>query len=114
MVNIQVELPDGEVRVIQVPRGHSLVAGMIAHHVGGLAADCGGTGICGTCHVQVDWLDAPVPPMAADEVELLAGLPTNVVTASSRMACRIEATPAIVGARVRIPAVAPATVRSQT
>ena len=103
MVSIVVAHPDGKVRMIQVPPGRSLVAGMIAHHVGGLVAECGGTGVCGTCHVEVEWTEGCEPPMPADEVELLVALPESVVTASTRMACRVDATPAMEGTVVPIP-----------
>ena len=54
----------------------------------GVAAICGGTCACATCHVLVDaaWLDR-LPPAQPEEIELLSGLAHS--RANSRLACQI-------------------------
>ncbi len=54
----------------------------------GVAAICGGTCACATCHVLVDeaWL-GKLPPPQPEEMELLSGLAHS--RANSRLACQI-------------------------
>ena len=80
--------PAGEVHTVDVAEGHSLMEGAILNGVDGIAADCGGAAICGTCHVHVapDWF-AKIGGPHAEESETL-GLRHNVVD-SSRLSCQI-------------------------
>jgi ferredoxin len=69
----------------------------------GIVAECGGSAMCGTCHVYVDpaWLDklpAPLP----NELEMLECTAAERLP-ESRLSCQIKLTPGLDGLVVRIP-----------
>ena len=71
---------DGTEQGLEAPEGLSLMQAATGAGVAGILADCGGSAICGTCHVIVDpaWADR-LPPPLPDELERLvgAGRPTR-------------------------------------
>jgi 2Fe-2S ferredoxin len=75
----------------------------VQNGIRGIAAECGGSMMCVTCHVYVADRDAGrLPPMAGDEDELLehtaaARLP------QSRLSCQLVVTDELDGLTVRIP-----------
>ena len=91
-------------RVVQAKPGMTLMQAAVDHDVDGIAADCGGTLACATCHVLVepDWL-ARLPPMGSDESEMLdfAAAPREP---GSRLSCQITLTSGLDGLRVGLPA----------
>ncbi len=66
-----------------------------------VAAECGGAGLCATCHVYVDesWVDRLDPP-SNDELNRLDEAPA--VGNSSRLCCQILVSPKTDGLRVRL------------
>ncbi len=64
-----------------------------------IKAECGGAGICGTCHVEVDpaWLDK-LPEPNDDELDALDKLETT--QANSRLSCQILMSDDLDGLRV--------------
>ncbi|MEJ8574385.1 2Fe-2S iron-sulfur cluster-binding protein [Microbaculum marinum] len=68
-----------------------------------MKAECGGAGICGTCHVQVDpaWLDR-LPEPTDDELDQLDKLDT--LQPNSRLSCQILMREDLDGLRVRLTA----------
>jgi len=56
-----------------------------------IKAECGGVGVCATCHVRIapEWQDR-VPPPSADELGKLDEIPD--ADDSSRLCCQIEMT----------------------
>jgi 2Fe-2S ferredoxin len=69
----------------------------------GVAAICGGTCSCATCHVYVDerWA-ARLPKPQSDELELLKELP-DYRDATSRLSCQVDFTEVLSGIKVSIP-----------
>jgi 2Fe-2S ferredoxin len=67
----------------------------------GVAAICGGTCACATCHVYVDgaWVSR-LPPPLAEEREMLGDVPTRRET--SRLSCQIVLEDALSGLTVTI------------
>jgi len=67
----------------------------------GLKAECGGAGICSTCHVYVDesWVDRLHPP-TDDEAGTLDEAPA--VRPESRLCCQILMSPELNGLRVKL------------
>lgn len=66
-----------------------------------LLALCGGCCSCATCHVYVDpAFAAALPPMSADENELLDG--SSHRNATSRLSCQISFTDALNGLKLTI------------
>ena len=79
---------DGSVRDIDGQAGLSVMEAIRDGGIDELAAICGGCCSCATCHVYVDATDlATLPPMAADEDDLLDG--SKHRTARSRLSCQV-------------------------
>jgi 2Fe-2S ferredoxin len=104
MIQIRIIAADQSEQTIAGKPGHSLMKAAVDAGIDGIAADCGGSLTCATCHVYVDapWLDrlpAPVP----DETDMMdfAAAP---VQADSRLSCQIVLTPELDGMVVRLPA----------
>ena len=90
-------------RRVSARPGVSLMQAALSGDVDGVAADCGGTLTCATCHVMVrePWL-SQLPPMQTDETGMLdfAAVPRQ---AGSRLSCQIKLTPALDGMQVDLP-----------
>jgi ferredoxin, 2Fe-2S len=91
------------IRSIDADNNSSAMRAAVSHGVKGIAAECGGNGICATCHVYVDeaWI-GKLGPVGEDEDTLLdstvaARLP------NSRLSCQIRITPALDGLTMRLP-----------
>ncbi|MBU3650605.1 MAG: 2Fe-2S iron-sulfur cluster binding domain-containing protein [Limnohabitans sp.] len=102
-VTIHLTRADGQTRTITGQSGQSLMKAAIAADVDEIAADCGGTLVCATCHVHVrePWL-SQLPAVASDEDSMLdfAASPRD---ARSRLSCQITLTPALDGLEVDLP-----------
>jgi 2Fe-2S ferredoxin len=89
---------------IATPSGKSLMQAAQGAGVDGIAADCGGSLTCATCHVMVHepWA-SQLPPASADEIAMLefTALPRQP---NSRLACQILLTDALNGMTVDLPA----------
>lgn len=76
---------------------------IVLKHKGGLDvhADCGGSAMCGTCHIYVapPWSDR-LPPRSTTESDVLEGL--LHVTGESRLACQNRLTEALDGLAVTL------------
>ncbi len=72
--------------------------------VEGIAADCGGSLTCATCHVMVrePWA-SQLPPPSADELAMLEFTAAPRLP-HSRLACQIQLTEALDGLTVDLPA----------
>jgi 2Fe-2S ferredoxin len=104
MIKITVIAADQSEQTIPGKPGDSLMKAAVDADVRGIAADCGGTLTCATCHVYVDaaWLGR-LPAPVTDESDMLdfAAAP---VQADSRLCCQIVLTPELDGLVVRLPA----------
>lgn len=95
---------NGTVHRVPARPGQSLMRAALAAGVDGIAADCGGSLTCATCHVivQSDWaLRLPAP--SADEqamLEMTAAPPQP----SSRLSCQIVMRPELDGLCATLPA----------
>lgn len=88
---------------IQAKPGATLMKAALAGGIDGIAADCGGTLTCATCHVMVrePWL-SQLPPPQEDENTMLDFAASNR-QANSRLACQIELNQALEGMEVDLP-----------
>jgi 2Fe-2S ferredoxin len=84
--------------------GQSLMKAAVGANVEGVAADCGGTLTCATCHVMVrePWL-SQLPAMTDDEDGML-DFAACARQANSRLSCQIKLTEAMDGMQVDLPA----------
>ncbi len=102
MVQVRFTLADGSLRDIDATVGDSLMLSAKLNGVDGIEAECGGSMVCGTCHIYVaeDW-SAHVGRPSAMEVEMLEfGLYPR---ANSRLSCQIQVTVELEGLEVGVP-----------
>lgn len=91
----------GESHDIEAREGASVMESIRRASVDDLAALCGGSCSCATCHVYVDNAFLPLlPPREANEAELLEALDT--CRDNSRLSCQIIVTPALDGMAMTI------------
>lgn len=93
-----------EPTVIDTRPGQSLMRAAVDAAINGIAADCGGSLTCATCHVMVrePWL-AQLPAMQAEEDGML-GFTACARQANSRLSCQIMLSAALDGLEVDLPA----------
>ena len=95
--------PDGSPFGFEAPVGVSLMAAATGAGVDGIIAECGGSAICGTCHVYVDaaWIDRLPAPQAAEEAMLDCTASERLP--GSRLSCQVLLSEALQGLSVRVP-----------
>lgn len=96
--------PDGTEMGFEAPAGVSLMAAATGAGVDGIIAECGGSAICGTCHVYVDaaWIERLPAPHAAEEAMLECTASPRLP--GSRLSCQVMLSDALQGLAVRVPA----------
>lgn len=90
-------------RVLQVRPGTSLMHAAVDAGIDGIAADCGGSLTCATCHVYVQepWLER-LPAPSEDEDAML-DLTASARQPNSRLSCQLVITDALDGLSVELP-----------
>ena len=87
---------------IKARSGDSLMEVAVINGVPGIEAICGGSCVCGTCHVHVDeqWMGrlGPRSPAETEIIEM-----SDHAQPNSRLSCQIRASDEIDGIVVRIP-----------
>ncbi len=102
MVHIRFIQADGTAQEIEAEPGESLMVNAKAKGVDGIVAECGGSMVCGTCHVYVaePWFGR-LPAPSDMEVDILDyGLHRSP---QSRLSCQIGVTEAMDGMVVEVP-----------
>jgi 2Fe-2S ferredoxin len=102
-IHIEFIAPDGQRQVIEAAEGKSVMWAAVRSGVEGIAADCGGTLSCATCHVYVptEWLERLNPPSADEEAML--EMTASPREAGSRLSCQLVATAQLHGLTLRLP-----------
>ncbi|CAN5211461.1 2Fe-2S iron-sulfur cluster-binding protein [soil metagenome] len=95
--------PDGSEQGFEAPVGVSVMQAATGADVAGIVAECGGSAICGTCHVYVDapWA-ALLPPPSPIELETLECVAAERKP-TSRLSCQIQLTAAMQGLLIHVP-----------
>lgn len=90
--------------VIETRPGQSLMRAATQAGIDGIAADCGGSLTCATCHVMVraPWLDR-LPAMQAEEDDML-GFTASPRQTNSRLSCQIMLGAELDGLQIDLPA----------
>ncbi len=103
MPTIHLVHADGRAVTIEGTSGRSLMRAAVGAGVEAIAADCGGTLSCATCHVMLDepWRSR-VPAPSADEQAMLE-LTAAPREPGSRLSCQIVLGPALDGLVARLP-----------
>jgi ferredoxin, 2Fe-2S len=88
---------------IELKIGQSIMQGATRAGVEGIAADCGGSLTCATCHIYVDeaWLDKLPAPSAA-ELSMLE-MTASPRLPNSRLSCQLVASAALEGLKISLP-----------
>ena len=88
MLKLTVRLPGGDALTVDAIEGLRLVELLRAHELP-VKAECGGAGVCATCHVRIPhrWQDQ-IPEASDEELARLDEIPG--ACDSSRLACQIE------------------------
>ena len=96
--------PDGHPIDIDARAGRSLMRAALDAGVEHIAADCGGSLTCATCHVMVagDWADR-LPPPTPDELDML-DMTAAERQPTSRLSCQIVLSDALDGLVAQLPA----------
>lgn len=103
MPTIHYILPDGSTRSISAKPGSSVMETAIHNNVRGIAAECGGSCSCATCHVYVDhaFVERLTPPHEMED-DLLNSL-AAARQGNSRLSCQIIIDQRHDGMTVRLP-----------
>ena len=91
-----------ELASIDVEPGSTLMAAAVQHRVAGIEAICGGSMVCGTCHVHVssEW-QGKLPDQSEAEAEMLEY--SIHADPMSRLSCQITLTEELDGLEVTVP-----------
>lgn len=94
---------DGQQHCVSARPGQSLMRAATSDGVEAIAADCGGSLTCATCHVVLapEWADR-VPPAGADELAMLE-LTAAPRQPNSRLSCQITMRAELDGLRADVP-----------
>jgi 2Fe-2S ferredoxin len=104
MITINFIASDAISKTVQAKIDQSLMEAAVAGGITGIAADCGGTLTCATCHVLVrEPFASQLPPADAEERAMLA-FTAVAATPASRLSCQIRLNPALDGLTVELPA----------
>ena len=88
--------PDGRRQEIEADDGSSVMQAATAEGLEEILAECGGNGMCATCHIYV--VEAPagtLPPPTPDEDALLEGTAAER-RPNSRLSCQLPASNGLV------------------
>jgi len=97
MPNIIFIKPDGATQTVLARTTETVMEAARRSGISEILAECGGNCVCATCHVFVpeDKL-AALPPMSADENDLLDGTAVDRQP-NSRLSCQLKVTEAMEG-----------------
>lgn len=101
MVHIIFSQSDGSSITVPAETGASLMEAALIAEVTGIDGECGGAGICGTCHVKVDpaWENLLPTPNDA-ETEMIEALGREA--GKTRLACQIIVARALDGLKLEV------------
>lgn len=102
MPKVTFESANAEPVTLDASEGDSLMETAKAANIDGIDADCGGSMVCGTCHVYVadEWIERLAPPSEMEQ-EILECVP--VPNPKARLSCQIIISPNLDGLTVRLP-----------
>jgi 2Fe-2S ferredoxin len=103
MPTVHFLVANGEVQSVEVPDGQSIMQAARQASISGIIAECGGSAMCGTCHVYVEerFLER-LKPIDSVEEEILVAVPPDR-RPNSRLSCQLTMTSDLDGIVVRVP-----------
>jgi 2Fe-2S ferredoxin len=94
--------PDDTEQSVEAAPGGSVMHAAVSCGVAGIIAECGGSAMCGTCHVYVaESVLSRLKPADRVETELLAGM--SLRRFNSRLSCQIPICDELDGLVVHVP-----------
>jgi len=97
MPNIIFIKPDGAAQSVLARTSETVMEAARRSGISEILAECGGNCVCATCHVFVSDANlAALPPIGADENDLLDGTATDRQP-NSRLSCQLKVTDAMEG-----------------
>lgn len=101
-MKISFQTSGGDIRLVEISGGVTLMEAAVRNGIDEIAADCGGGMACATCHVYIPeaWRSL-TGEAGADESELLDSVPNR--QAGSRLSCQIKLVPSLDGLCVELP-----------
>ena len=88
---------------VDIEAGKSIMQAALQAGISGIVAECGGSAMCGTCHIYVeDAFLERLEPIQSVEEEILEAVPQNR-QANSRLSCQVEMTHHLDGIVVHVP-----------
>jgi 2Fe-2S ferredoxin len=90
-------------RKIDVPLGMSVMQAALNHKVVGILGECGGNGMCATCHVYVDPSYLKRIPPAQENEKFMLSIAAEGPEPNSRLSCQIKMTEELEGIVIRLP-----------
>ena len=98
-------LPDSSVQTVAADDGCTVMQAAVDNGIPGIVGECGGSAVCGTCHVYVDATFADrLPPVDLVEDEVL-DLSTAERRPTSRLGCQMVMRSDLDGLTVEVPTV---------
>ncbi|WP_042410955.1 2Fe-2S iron-sulfur cluster-binding protein [Streptacidiphilus carbonis] len=94
---------DSTERTLDVSAGLSVMRGAVMNDVDGIAAQCGGSAQCATCHVYVDPKAVAALEEMDEEEDDMLGYTACERRPNSRLSCRLQVTDALDGLVVHLP-----------
>jgi 2Fe-2S ferredoxin len=95
--------PDGRRDAFDLAAGTTVMLGAVAHGIEGIAAECGGSCLCATCHVYVEPDGLGLLPAPSEAEDVLLDDVAAERRPNSRLSCQITVTPELDGLVVRLP-----------
>ncbi len=103
MPDIKFKQPDGQIIEVEALIGDSVMMAASKAGVEGIEAECGGSGMCGTCHCYVDEATVEnLPPPEKSESNILQWVIEP--QANSRLSCQLVVTDILEGTLFEVPA----------
>ncbi|MFW5654197.1 MAG: 2Fe-2S iron-sulfur cluster-binding protein [Roseicyclus sp.] len=102
MVLITFIQPDGTEKTIEAAAGQSLMVAATASGVDGIAAECGGSCMCATCHCLVEAGPAAALPVMEDAERDTLEFTAEEMRENSRLTCQVPASPDLDGLTLRV------------
>ena len=103
MAKVTFVCPAGRRREIVAPLGMNLMRIAITNGIDEILAECGGSAVCGTCHIHVEApMQALLPPMMQAEDETLDATASERLP-NSRLCCQLVITEELDGLVLHLP-----------
>lgn len=94
---------DGTRSSLDIENGTSLMQGAVLNGVEGIVGECGGSAMCGTCHVYVDENHIDSLETMNELEDAMLDSVARPRRANSRLSCQIKVRPELEGLTVCVP-----------